>query len=164
MFFKKSLPLLLATFSAMSLPVCAQEKGPDVQFSLGTGYPFFIIPQVSLLDEDKKYYLNYKIGLDDGFTVGVDWLNGHHSYGVFAGAIGARDAEVECNPDSFSCNLSNFFIFDDKTTQGIGLAYEYRFNGQAHKGWAVRFEAGYGEESRTDERRADGNIQVLYHF
>ena len=46
----------------------------DISFSIGGGYPYFVIPEVSVASADlsQRWYGNYKIGLDDGFAVGFE--------------------------------------------------------------------------------------------
>lgn len=130
-----------------------------VDFSTGVGYPFVGVPTVSISDDNVRYYANYKLGLDDGFSVGAEWLNGKHAFGAFAGAIGARDVEA-CNENVILC----ISIFDNETTNGLGLSYEYHFSESPKSGWGIRFEAGYGKESYFNEKRVDGNVQITYHF
>lgn len=153
----------LLSFTALALFASPNLHASEVEFSIGGGFPFFVVPQVSLTQQDKRYYVNYKAGLDDGFSAGMEWLNDNHAYGVFVGAVGAREASNDCEIQSL-CDALRIIIFDEKTTQGIGLSYEYRFSGQDQSGWGLRLEAGYGQESRNKSERADANIQFSYHF
>ena len=43
-------------------------------FLLGGGYPYLVIPEVSLSanDDTQRWYANYKLGLDDGFSAGFE--------------------------------------------------------------------------------------------
>lgn len=134
----------------------AQTKNEDIQISFGGGYPFLLVPQVAYQQNNISYYLNYKMGLDDGFSLGAQIHNNQHVYGAFIGAIGAKDAS--------SVDDSFFRLFEDQTTQGIGVSYEIRFTPQKNASWALRAEIGYGKESHTNTKRADGNIQLVYHF
>ncbi|MBQ4864722.1 hypothetical protein J8L98_23850 [Pseudoalteromonas sp. MMG013] len=136
----------------------AQAKAVDL--SLGGGYPFLVVPTISLTNSDIRYYANYKAGLDDGFSLGAEILNGKHKYGAFIGAVGARKTDARCSDSTLLCTS----LFDHQTTQGIGLSYEYHLSSNLNSGWAVRLEAGYGEESYDYEKRTDGNIQFIYHF
>ena len=43
-------------------------------FSAGGGWPFILAPTITLKQGNNiEYYANYKLGLDDGFTAGVQW-------------------------------------------------------------------------------------------
>ena len=133
-------------------------------FSAGGGWPFILAPTITLKQGNNiEYYANYKLGLDDGFTAGVQWAEGHHVWGGFVGAVGARKTDLPCGSDPANCPAFHIVITDRKTTQGLGLSYEYRFFG-VKEGWALRLEAGYGKASGTDAKRMDGNLQVVYHF
>ena len=134
----------------------------EVNFSLGGGWPYVVVPAVSIEHSGFEFYANYKIGLDDGFSLGVEKQTNNHSYGVFVGALGARKTRSICDADS-TCPPFRIAITDRKTTQGLGLSYEYRFT-SSRQGWAIRAEAGYGHESKTDSNRFDGNIQLVHHF
>ena len=47
-------------------------------FSAGGGWPFILAPTITLKQGNNiEYYANYKLGLDDGFTAGVQWAEGH---------------------------------------------------------------------------------------
>lgn len=145
-------------FFALSL-LASNAFANDINWSTATGYPFFVVPTISTTSDDVRYYANYKLGLDDGVSVGAEWLQGQHAMGVFVGAVGARRVNDNCLINSICISL-----FDDETTNGVGLSYEYKFSNTAANGWALRFEGGYGKESRNDEKRFDGNIQVVYHY
>lgn len=138
-------------------------------FTLGSGYPFVIQAQVSQTFEqdNSRVYGNYKIGLDDGFAVGYEKGFDNHSIGIMYGALGARDADRECESEGsvggiIACPI--IAIFDDETTNGFGVTYQYWFNGAFQDGWGIRLEAGYGKTSDTDLERADGNITISYQF
>lgn len=148
----------LITLLCLSSTAYAQ----GVNMSVSAGWPFFLIPTVSTTYNDIELYVNYKVGLDDGFTVGAEKQYGHHVFGAFVGAVGARDADYLCEADD-SCPPLRIVFTDAQTTQGLGLSYEYRIN-QGREGWAFRAEAGYGKESQNDTKRVDGNVQVVYHF
>ena len=134
----------------------------DIDVSLGSGWPFFLVPTVSTKYDDVELYVNYKLGLDDGFTLGAQKQYENHVVGIFLGAVGARDAEYSCE-DELTCPIIRLALTDAQTTQGIGMSYEYRLN-TSREGWAFRVEAGYGKESQNDTNRFDGNAQVVYHF
>lgn len=151
--------LTLGLSALICIPCIATADGFD--FSLSGGFPFLITPTVSTTHDGIEYYANLKIGLDGGLSLGAEKQYGNHVYGVFIGAVGARKTEFSCF-DNDECDFI-LFEFEEKTTQGIGLSYEYRFN-STRDGWAFRLEGGYGEESRHNEKRFDGNVQIVYHF
>jgi hypothetical protein len=131
-----------------------------VNLSLGIGYPFVLVPNISINNNDIRYYANYKLGLDDGFSLGAEMINGKHKYGAFVGAVGSRQTDRGCTDITSLCII----LTDHKTTQGLGVSYEYHLSDTVNSGWAIRLEAGYGEESSLNKKRADGNIQIMYHF
>ena len=151
--------LLLGISALVCLPHNSLANGLD--FSLGGGWPFLFTPTVSTTHKDIEYYVNFKLGLDSGFSLGAEKQFGNHVYGVFIGAVGARNTNSRCH-NTDDCDFI-LFEFENETTQGLGLSYEYRFN-TAREGWALRVESGYGEESRHNEKRFDGNVQLVYHF
>ena len=52
-------------------------------FSAGGGWPFILAPTITLKQGNNiEYYANYKLGLDDGFTAGVQWPQG-----IMCGAV-----------------------------------------------------------------------------
>lgn len=153
---KYFLAILITSLTAAK---CAAS---GVEYSVSGGWPFVVTPSISFIHEDIEYYANYKIGLDDGFSLGFEKPFNQHVFGAFIGAVGARNARYECG-ERFACNLTRIAITDKKTTQGIGLSYEYRF-ANSRNGWAMRLEAGYGKESTNDVKRIDGNLQIVYHF
>lgn len=160
---KKSLLAIVAACAVLPA-FSSATHAIETKFSLGSGYPFFVVPTLILESDSLAYYVNYKAGLDDGFSIGVQSIQGKHIFGAFAGAVGTRDVKDYCKKIDVVPCISGLLVLDSyRTTQGVGLSYEYRFNTKPN-GWAVRIEAGYGKESRTDDKRADGNVQVVYHF
>ena len=151
--------LIMGIIGLSFLPQIAMAE--EIYFSLGVGWTFFLTPTVSTAHKDIEYYVNFKLGLDAGFSVGAEKQFGNHVYGVFIGAVGARNTDSRCHNND-DCDFV-LFEFDNESTQGLGLSYEYRFN-SSREGWAFRLEAGYGEETRHNEKRFDGNVQVVYHF
>lgn len=151
--------ILLGVSALICIPFTTLANGVD--FSLGGGLPFILTPTVSTTHNSIEYYANVKIGLDGGISLGAEKQYGNHAYGVFIGAVGARKTESRC----FNNDECDFIIleFREETTQGIGLSYEYRFS-STRDGWAFRLEGGYGEESRHNEKRFDGSVQMVYHF
>lgn len=151
--------LIMGIIGISLLPQIAMAK--EFNFSLSGGLPFILTPTVSTTHNGIEYYANVKVGLDGGISLGAEKQYGNHAYGVFIGAVGARKTESRC----FNNDECDFIIleFREETTQGIGLSYEYRFN-STRDGWAFRLEGGYGEESRHNEKRFDGSVQMVYHF
>ncbi|MDT0583152.1 hypothetical protein [Brumicola blandensis] len=135
-----------------------QINNDGLEWRVGAGWPFILVPTVGYQYKHITYYANYKLGLDDGFSLGAEKQFGKHSVGLFFGAVGARKVNSNCE-GIFSCIV----IFDNQTTQGIGGSYEYKYSENTH-GWSLRLEAGYGKESRSDTNRADANIQLVYRF
>ncbi|TRY33314.1 hypothetical protein [Aliiglaciecola sp. M165] len=140
-----------------------------LSFSLGTGYPFFVVPEVSLssADNSRRWHLNYKAGLDDGFTIGVEQVmfdSQQHAMGAVIGAIGIREEDTPCDdiPSNVGCIVAT--IFDEETVNGAAISYGYYFNGLNSSGWHVKFEAGYGEGSQSKEKRASASIRLSYQF
>ncbi|MBT1062160.1 hypothetical protein KJY73_01190 [Bowmanella sp. Y26] len=143
----------------------------DVDFSIGGGYPYFVVPEVSWSNNDsQRWYAKYNLGLDDGFNLGYEQAlddNQHHALGIALGAIGTRDVDT-CSEeddnvgDAFSCIISG--LFDDHSVQGAALSYSYNFSGLNARSWRIKFEAGYGRVSVVDKNYASGNVTVSYQF
>jgi hypothetical protein len=176
---------ILSSMVISIIPLTAQAN--EINFSIGGGYPFFVVPEVSLSSDDnqQRWYANYKMGLDDGFSIGfeqaIDNTN-KHAIGILAGAIGAREDKTPCpntdkenntdtTPDdvfveaigsAIGCSLGK--IFDEETTNGLALSYSYNFNGLNNSGMRLRVELGYGEGHHSKEKRVDGGIALSYHF
>ena len=159
-----------------SLSVSNQAKSAD--FSLGGGLPYFVIPEVSFAanNGEKRWFANYKIGLDDGFSVGFEQgfgVDNKHALGIFVGALGVQDDERPCRYEESNDLAENFGsalgcaiaeAFDEETTNGVGLSYSYNFQGLNHSGMRLRFELGYGEGSNSHEKRFDGGVVISYQF
>ncbi|RZG00592.1 hypothetical protein EXT48_18365 [Pseudoalteromonas sp. CO348] len=164
--------LTKAAFGLSALLVSTSSIANSVDFSVGTGYPFF--GQVELAfpqtDSNSRWYGNYLIGLDDGFSIGYEKAvsdNNKHAIGVVLGALGARDAGPACeDDDDVTCGIFEpiFDLFDDETTNGAGLSYSYHFSGINQSGWSVKLVAGYGESGESHKKRADGSFIVSYQF
>lgn len=141
----------------------------EVSFSLGAGYPFIVVPEVSVATKGntQRWHINYKAGLDDGFTFGYEqavFSSRHHALGGAVGAIGIRDDNTPCDADqsTVGCIVSN--IFDEETINGAAFTYGYYFKGLNLPGWHVKFEAGYGEGAQSKEKHASASIRVSYQF
>lgn len=166
--------ILLLALSIASYSSAANE----VSFSIGGGYPYLVIPEVSLSanDDTQRWYANYKLGLDDGFSAGFEQAvsdNKKHAFGALVGAIGARGTDQECESstnDDIATDFANTLgcaiggIFDEETTNGVGLTYSYNFNGLNNSGFRLELDIGYGKASDSNEKRADGGISLSYEF
>ncbi|GAA0299917.1 hypothetical protein GCM10009128_18630 [Psychrosphaera haliotis] len=179
--FNKNL-LTLALFSSLSYT--AQAKQNDWNFTLGSGYPYFATVGTNYeLDDSSNIFVNYKIGLDDGFSIGYEKAleNPNHSVGGYIGAVGIKDNKCEnidttannnnddfgtiigvAFSDALGCALSA--VFGDETTQGAALFYGYSFNGLNQSGWKLRFEAGYGENKNREDNVGHLNFSARYQF
>ncbi|ATD09916.1 MULTISPECIES: hypothetical protein [Pseudoalteromonas] len=164
--------LIKATFGISALLISTASVANSVDFSAGTGYPFFGQIELSLpqADSNSRWYGNYLIGLDDGFSVGYEKAvsdNNKHAIGVVLGALGARDAGPVCeDDDNITCGIFEPIIdlFDSETTNGIGVSYSYYFTSINQPGWRVKLVAGYGESDRHNVDRADGSLIFSYQF
>lgn len=141
----------------------------ELSFSLGAGYPFFVVPEISLSSANKRqrWHLNYKAGLDDGFALGFEqavFESNHHALGALVGAIGIREDDESCDDKQtlVSCIVSN--IFDEETINGAAFTYGYYFNGLNSPGWHIKLEAGYGEGSQSNEKRSSASFRISYQF
>ena len=163
--------LLLYVLLLSTLPFIV--KANEVDFSLGTGYPFLLIAEASIAtgDRQQRWFGNYKIGLDDGFSLGFEQGLGdqnRHALGLFVGALGVSDPD-SCSSDDEEPGLINLGciieeIYDDETTNGLGVSYSYHFNGLNNRGARIRFELGYGEGVDSGEERSEGGISYLFQF
>ena len=141
----------------------------ELAFSFGAGYPFIVVPEVSLSNADntQRWHINYKAGLDDGFSLGFEqavFSSKHHALGAVVGAIGVREEDAPCanGQSSASCIVAN--IFDEETINGAAFTYGYYFSGLNSSGWHVKFEAGYGEGSQSKEKHTSASIRFGYQF
>lgn len=173
--------------SAGALTLClmsALSQAQEVSFSIGGGLPFLLTPEVSYASpaSGSRWYANYKMGLDDGFSAGYEKAldrDNKHALGIVVGAFAVRDDDRPCevadnNEDNLAsqigfeigsalgCALSK--AFDDETINGIGLTYSYQFNGLNEAGWRVRFELGHGEGARSKENSTSGGFIASYQF
>jgi hypothetical protein len=159
-----------------STPLMNQAE--EVSFSIGGGYPFFVVPEVSLASNEgeQRWFANYKMGLDDGFSIGFEQGidDNKHAVGVVAGALGVQDNNRSCSNNDLDENIGSEVgnqigcaiakAFNDKTTNGVGLSYSYNFNGLNNVGMRIRVEFGYGKASDSNEKRTDGGITISYQF
>tara|TARA_B110001452_G_C15072362_1_gene374290 strand:- start:49 stop:573 length:525 start_codon:yes stop_codon:yes gene_type:complete len=164
--------------TALGLLSINSAKANDFSFSVGSGYPYFATLEGSMATSDKsqRWFANYKMALDDGFSAGFEQGYGdslNHAFGGFVGAVGiyhGDDCKVrddhndigEAIGNAIGCTLK--IIFDDETLNGAGLSYSYYFKGINNPGWRLRFEAGYGKASHSKEERGAGGITISYQF
>lgn len=132
-----------------------------VDFSIGGGWPFLVVPEISgsPLSSDSRLFANIKIGQDDGFSAGFEHSIGRskrHALGIVAGSIG-----IQNNNDNCRCFR---LLKDRETTEGYGLTYSYNFSGLNENGMRLRLEVGQGEGSDSKEKRNDGSVILSYQF
>ena len=175
----KKAPLVAALLAGV---LNVNQQAEAVDFSAGIGYPFFLVPEVSITGSsgNHRLYANYKLGLDDGFALGIEQAidnAGHNAVGVFAGAVGIYDdGEKDCNSadeqnasdvaDAVGCAIASAMVeaFDDEAINGIGVSYSYNSNGLNNTGWRVRLELGYGKSDNSKEKSSGGAVVVSYQF
>ena len=148
-------------------------KANDIDFTVGSGYPFLLIIEGSIATSERqqRWFGNYKSGFDDGFSLGFEQglgIENKHAIGLFVGALGVSDPDSCSNEDdefsvaSLSCVIDE--IYDDETTNGVGVSYSYYFNGLNNQGARIRFELGYGEGADSGDERSDGGIITSFQF
>lgn len=163
------LAMAIAVFGSSSV------SANDLNFSVGTGFPYFVtVEGAYTVNESSNLFLNYKIGLDDGFAFGYEHSldNTNHVIGTYVGAVGIKDNKCDDYPDnqddieiiasSFGCALRA--AFGNETTQGIAAFYGYSFSGLNNPGWHLRFEAGYGNNKNRDDNTGHFNFSARYQF
>lgn len=176
--------ILLSTAILSTLSFCLPAQANDVGFSVGTGYPYVGSLELSLPANEGKqrWFANYKMGLDDGFSLGFEQGYGNelnHALGGLVGAVGIYKGDDNCtatntnNGDlvesitesfaqSLGCALSA--AFNDETLNGVGLSYSYYVNGINKSGWRFKLEAGYGKASNSGDKLGTGGLIVSYQF
>lgn len=177
--------ILLATalLCCSSAPVLAE----GTHFSVTGGFPYVFIPEVSYSpNAEQRWFANYKLGLDDGFSAGFEQAvsaNNRHALGIFGGALGVKSGhhylcgEGDNSADSDDLNdvgedlLCQVFAgaseaFDNHTVNGVGLSYSYNRHGLSEHGLRVRIEFGYGriEDADYDKDGFTGGFSVGYQF
>jgi hypothetical protein len=141
----------------------------DFKFSLGAGYPFFLVPGVSILaaDQKQKWTFNYKAGLSDGFSLAYERSvseNDKHAAGIVIGTIGVIDDDEVCDEldMAVACIVAN--IFDEESVDGLAVSYNYYFSDIASRGLFIKMEAGWGESRETNQSESVGSIRIGYQF
>lgn len=151
-----------------------QANAKEFDVSLGVGAPYFLVAEVSTaVNNDYKLYLNYKYGLDDGYSLGLDKavFNDNHLLGLFIGAVGTKstgcvynDSEDLLNDVSkylVSCQLA---VIKQKTLNGLGVSYSYAYGGINNSGFILKLDMGSGTNSYIDGYQSTAGITVLYSF
>ncbi len=159
------MPLLCSLLLLFTAPTLAK----DLNFSMGGGYPFIAVPEVSITntEQSSRLHLNYKAGLDDGFSLGFEQAiskNNKHAVGVFIGAIGIHEENSPCSAQAQAVDCLIDRLFDEEVTNGLGLSYGYYFGAINNQGWHLKLEAGYGEGQKSKVKRSDASIRISYQF
>ena len=157
------------TVASLLFLLTLPTEAKDIDFSLGGGYPFIVIPEVSMANKDKtqRWHANYKAGLDDGFSLGLEQSMSHnnkHSIGIVVGAVGIRKESDRCVGQGINLDCILFDIFDEETINGLGLAYGYYFNRLNSTGWSIKVETGYGEGKESHEKHTSASLRISYQF
>ena len=178
---KKKL-LAYSAFIIATMPFMSHSA--DVSYSIGAGIPFFLVPEISLASSDgsQRWYANYKLSLDDGFSIGFEQSvsdNNKHAIGLLIGALGIQDDDRPCHADKKSdndladgvidviaCSVVDVLneVLDEETVNGLGVSYSYNFSGLNQAGMRIRMELGYGEGTNSNEKNASGGINFSYQF
>lgn len=156
-------------FLGLSLMVSTHSQAEGVSLSIGGGYPFFVVPEVSYITKsnDERWYVNYKAGLDQGFSVGYEFSTSsdkRHALGFVLGTVGINQHSVPCEDTQSDINCIVANLFDEETIQGLGLSYSYYFDELAVSGWHVKLEAGYGNGRVSDDNSTASSIRISYQF
>jgi len=173
--------LLLTT--ALTLCNLPFAQASDVNFSLAAGWPYVFNPEISFNspESNRRWFANYRMGFDDGFSIGMEQGVGDtpHALGIVAGAIGVDKKDDNCTElDDLDGDAADVIggviggalvcgfnaIFDDQTVLGIAGTYSYHFSGHNNDGWSIRAELGYGEASETNEKKVAGGVYIRYQF
>ncbi len=129
-----------------------------VDFSIGGGYPFVLVPEVSIAtnDDSQRWYINGKFGFEKGASIGFEQSfgsKGKHAAGLLLGLIGTDQSDHTDND-----------YWEKESTNGVALSYSYNFNGLNKAGMRVRIEYGYGKTDKSHTPHTDGSITVSYQF
>lgn len=174
--------ILIATVLLWGTSATALAEG--THFTVTGGFPYVVIPEISYSpNADQRWFANYKLGLDDGFSAGFEQAisaNNRHALGIFGGALGVKSGHrYVCNEGNQSGEPGNFDdelcsalarpfaeAFDHHTVNGVGLSYSYNRHGLSERGLRVRLEFGYGriEDADFDKNGVTGGIAVGYQF
>lgn len=176
---------LTKRFLFLSALSFVSSSATAVEFSIGGGYPFFLIPEVSYTDSNIKWYANLKMELDGGGpSIGFEkrLSLSNHAVGMVIGTIGMQDlpknkweSEVPLSsnenidsqiPDKIDITDWdwNFDIETEETVVGIGVSYSYALSPLDDSTWYLRFESGYGQGRDTHKKAVKHSINLSYQF
>jgi hypothetical protein len=172
------LSALILAGASLLIPSQANAAPNDVSFTLGTGFPYVGSLEASMpaFEGNQRWFANYKIGLDDGFSLGFEHAlddDKHHAIGVMYGALGIRNDDTDC-PESEENTVESFFgviigcslaaAFDWETINGVGLSYSYNVSGLNNAGWRFRVEGGSGKGAVSDKTHSSASFIASYQF
>jgi len=172
------LSALMLCGASLLIPSQANATDNDVSFTLGTGFPYLGNLEVSMpaFEGNQRWFANYKVGVDDGFSLGFEHAlddDKHHAIGVMYGALGVINDDSDC-PDSEKDNGESFFgvvigcalaaAFDWETVNGVGLSYSYNVNGLNNIGWRFRIEGGSGKGIESKKTSSSASFIASYQF
>jgi len=148
------------------------SKAEGFSFSLGAGYPYLLVPEVSINPEKSeiRWFANYKLGLGGpALSLGFEKPfseDKRHSVGFLIGGIGQSDDETPCELlYQELCALSGLaWDFDLENTNGVAVMYTYNADGLNNSGWRYSVIIGYGEGQDSGESKADGSVNISYQF
>ncbi|MFT6529309.1 MAG: hypothetical protein ACJAZB_000952 [Psychrosphaera sp.] len=151
-----------------------QVSAKDFDLSLGFGTPYFLLTEVStVISDDYRAYVNFKMGLDNGVSIGLEKavINDSHLIGLFAGSVGTQAPDCYENETytDFDGALSDvvkcaFGVIAQKTLNGVGVSYSYANNGINNSGFIIKFDLGTGTNSYTDGYQSSAGIALMYSF
>lgn len=151
-----------------------QVSAKDFDLSLGFGAPYFLVTEIStVISDDYRAYINYKMGLDNGVSIGLEKavINNSHLIGLFAGAVGTK--APDCNQNDTYTDFDDvigdvvkcaFGVITQKTLNGVGVSYSYANNGINNSGFIIKFDVGTGTNSYTDSYQSTAGIALMYSF
>jgi hypothetical protein len=158
--------LLITFYSSMS-------KAEGLGFSLGVGYSYLLVPEVSFNPEnsDVRWFANYKIGLGGpAISLGIEQPfseDKRHSVGFLIGGIGQSEDETPCEQiyEGQCLEVGGFsFDFDLENTNGVAAMYSYNSEGLNNSGWRYSIMFGYGQGEDSGESKVDGSVSISYQF
>jgi hypothetical protein len=149
------------------------SQAEGFSFSLGTGYPYLLVPEVSFNPEKSeiRWFANFKLGLGgEAISLGIEKTfseDNRHSIGFLIGGIGQSDDETPCTQIyEGQCLLAGglSFDFDLENTNGFAAMYTYNSEGLNNSGWRYSIIFGYGEGENSGESKAGGSVNISYQF
>jgi|TARA_B110000090_G_C13313201_1_gene420465 hypothetical protein len=149
------------------------SKAEGFDFSLGTGYPYLLVPEVSIKPEKSeiRWFANFKLGFGGpAISLGIEKPiseNKKHSVGFLIGGIGQSDDKTPCKQIyEGQCLLAGGFSFDFdlENTNGVAAMYTYNSDGLNNSGWRYSIILGYGEGEDSGDSKTDGSVNISYQF